>query len=185
MGILQLISQPNTAGPAKFLVAGAGVAAGLAISHALQENLVSQTKAQELRNDGITLVDSKQAQVYAMALPFAGAAGIALGIQKRTPTSGLTTASQVAAAALLSTVAGAVINADSSKAGSYVTGIGVMSAATGAGILAGVRDEVSHGLVRMGGLGLFGVALGVAAPTVLRSISQAPGELKRGIEYAE
>jgi hypothetical protein len=176
---------PNTPGPAKFIIFGAGIAAGAGAAWALDKTLVGPEKAKTLREQGTSVLDSRQAEVYAMALPFATAAGIALGMQRRTPTSGLTTSAQIAAAALLSTVAGAVINADSDKAGDYVTGIGVMSAATGAGILMGVRDEIAMGVARNVGLGLFGLAIGVAAPTVIRTLSGIPGNIKRGIEHAE
>lgn len=176
---------PNTPGPGKFLVFGAGIAAGVGAAIMADRMLVGPDKAAKLRDKGISVLDSRQAEVYAMAIPFATAAGIALGMQRRTPTAGLTTTSQIAAAALLSTVAGAVINADSDKAGDYVTGIGVMSAATGAGILLGVRDEIGQVLARNVGLGLFGLAIGVAAPTVLDTLSRIPGDIRRGLEHAE
>ena len=167
------------------MVFGAGIAAGVGAAIAADKVLVGPEKAAKLRDKGITVLDSRQAEVYAMAIPFATAAGIALGLQRRSPTSGLTTTAQIAAAALLSTVAGAVINADSDKAGNYVTGIGVMAAATGAGILVGVRDEVGQVLARNVGLGLFGLAIGVALPTVFSTLSQFPGDIKRGVEHAE
>lgn len=185
MNVRQLVQSPNTPGPWKFAVAGLGLAGGLAAAYGLEHSLVSPERANELRADGETMLDSRQASVYAMALPFATAAGISIGLKGRTPTSGFTTTQQLLAAALLSTVAGAVINADSPKAGDYVAGIGVMSAATGAGILVGVRDEVAQGVARMGGLALFGVALGVATPTLVRSVRDLAGDLHRGIEHKD
>lgn len=185
VGIAQLMTQPNTPGPAKFAIAGIGAAVGLAMSKKLEQELASPQKAEELDAQGISVLSSQQAQVYAMAMPFGAAAGISLGLQRRAPTAGFTTASQVAAAALLSTVAGAVINASSPRAGDYVTGIGLMSAVTGAGILAGIRDEVAMGGARMAGLGLFGVALGVAAPMLIEHVTKVPGQFQRSLQHAE
>jgi hypothetical protein len=183
MGIQQLAQGPNTPGPWKFAVAGAGMAVGLAAAYGLERALVGPDRAEELRADGITAVDSRQASVYAMALPFGAAAGVALGLQRRTPTSGFTTASQVAAGALLSTVAGAVINADSPKAGDYIGGIGLMSGVLGGGILVGVRDEIPQGIARLGGLALFGAALGVATPTLVRSAGELLTNARTGFEH--
>lgn len=176
---------PNTPGLAKFAMAGVGLAAGLGTAFALDRTLVGPKRAEELRASGTSVMDSRQAEVYAMAGPFGAAAGIALGLQRRGPTAGLTTSAQIAAAALLSTVAGAVINAESPKAGDYVAGIGLMSAFTGAGILVGVRDEVPMRIARLGGLGLFGFALGVAAPTVFNEIGDQFGNLRRGVQHDE
>lgn len=178
-------SVPNTPGPIKFAMLGGGIAAGLGASVAIDRALTGPDKAKELREQGIETLDSRQGSVYALALPFSVAAGIGLGIQRRSPTAGLTTTSQIAAAALLSTVAGAVINAESDKAGDYVTGIGVMSAAVGAGVLFGVRDEVRLTTARMAGLALFGAAIGVAAPMVMRSVASIPGELRNSVEHRE
>lgn len=183
MTLRQLAHAPNTPGPWKFAIAGVSMAGGLAAAYGLERSLVSPGRANELRAGGETMLDSRQASVYAMALPFATAAGVSIGLKGRTPTSGFTTTQQLLAAALLSTVAGAIINADSPKAGDYVAGIGVMSAATGAGILVGVRDEVAQGVARMGGLALFGFALGVAAPTLVRSVGDLAGDLQRGLEH--
>lgn len=173
---------PNT-GPFKFVFAGAGLAAGLGTAYALERSLPSPDRAERLRESGVSVMDSRQAEVYAMAAPFATAAGVSLGLQRRGPTTGLTTTAQIAAAALLSTTAGAVINAESSKAGDYVAGIGIMSAFTGAGILMGVRDEIPIAAARMGGLALFGAALGVATPTLVRTIGGMGGDFRRGLEH--
>lgn len=178
-------SVPNTPGPIKFAMLGGGLLVGVGAAAGIDRALVGPEKAQELRADGVETLDSRQASVYAMALPFSVAAGIGLGIQRRSPTAGLTTTSQIAAAALLSTVAGAVINAESDKAGDYVTGIGVMSAATGAGVLFGVRDEVRLMTARMAGLALFGAAVGVAAPMLARSVASMPGEVRSGFRHRE
>lgn len=175
---------PNT-GPLKFVFAGGGFGAGLAAAYGLERALPSPDRATALRERGVSVMDSRQAEVYAMAAPFATAAGISLGLQRRGPTTGLTTTAQIAAAALLSTTAGAVINAESSKAGDYVAGIGVMSAFTGAGILMGVRDEIPMAVARMGGLGLFGAALGVATPTLLRTMGGMSGDFRRGLEHRD
>lgn len=175
---------PNT-GPLKFVFAGAGFAAGLGAAWSLERALPTPDEATSLRAKGVSVMDSRQAEVYAMAAPFATAAGVSLGLQRRGPTTGLTTTAQIAAAALLSTTAGAVINAESSKAGDYVAGIGVMSAFTGAGILMGVRDEIPMAAARMGGLGLFGAALGVAAPTLVRTMGGLAGDFRRGIEHRD
>lgn len=185
MGILSLMGQPNTPGPLKFAIAGSGFVAGAIGAAGLDRLLVGPERGRELRDSGVSVIDSQQAEVYAMALPFTTAAGIALGVQRRTPSSGLTTASQVAAAALLSTVVGAAINADTAKADDYVVGTGVMAASLGAGVLIGVRDEVSLGLARMSGLALFGAAIGVAAPTVIGALWDKTGELQRGFEHRD
>lgn len=176
---------PNTPGPMKFAVFGAGLAAGAATAWAVDRALVGPERAAELRAQGTSVMDSRQAEVYAMAMPFGAAAGIALGLQRRSPTSGFTTTSQIAAAALLSSVVGAVINADSEKAGDYVTGIGLMSASAGAGILIGVRDEVKMAVARNTGLALFGLAIGVALPTMLNTLGAVPGDIRRGSEHRE
>lgn len=175
---------PNT-GPIKFVPLGVGLAAGVGVSKALDHLLVSHDRATELAADGVTTIDSREATVYGMALPFGTAAGIGLGMQKRSPTAGFTTASQLATAALLSTAVGAVVNADSDKAGDYVTGISLMSAATGAGILVGVRDEVPDRPLRLGGLGLFGLSIGMAGPVALETLSKVPGDLRRSFEHRE
>lgn len=184
MNLMRLLSEPNT-GPMKFVFAGAGLAAGLATAYGLERSLVEPERADELRRGGTTVVDSRQAEVYAMAMPFGLAAGISLGIQRRSPSAGLTTTAQIASAALLSTVAGAVINAESPKAGDYVTGIGLMAATTGAGILVGVRDEVKLMPARMAGLALFGAAIGVAIPTMARTLGDLPGAFRRGYEHRD
>jgi hypothetical protein len=185
MNLMRMLSEPNTPGPLKFVVAGVGAAAGLATAYGIERALVDPVRAEELRGDGMSVVDSRQAEVYAMAIPFGLAAGISLGIQRRSPTAGLTTTAQIASAALLSTVAGAVINADTPKAGDFVTGIGLMAATTGAGILIGVRDEVKLAPARMAGLALFGAALGVVLPTMARTLGDLPGAFQRGFEHRD
>ena len=182
--IARWLSNPNT-GAIKFVPLTVGIGAGIATTAGLKHLLVEPDRADELAAEGIVTLDSRQASVYAMAAPFAVAAGIGLGIQRRTPTSGLTTASQVATAALLSTVAGAVINADSDKAGDYVTGIGSMAALTGVGILMGVRDEVKLPPVRMLGLGLFGLAIGAAIPFAVEGVRAVPGRIGNSFEHRE
>lgn len=178
------IPQPNT-GAFKFVPLGLGLAAGVATSAGLRHALIEPDRAEQLAKDGIETIDSRQASVYAMAAPFSIAAGIGLGLKSRTPTAGMTTAVQIGTAALLSTVAGSVINADSSKAGDYMTGIGVMSALAGSGILLGVRDEVSHGRIKLAGLALFGMAVGAALPTIMDVAKGVPEKLRNGIEHRE
>lgn len=182
--MLRWFADPNT-GPAKFIPLAVGVAAGTAATYGLRHALVEPEKAAELEEQGIETLDSRQASVYAMAAPFSIAAGIGLGLQRRSPTSGFTTTGQIVTAALLSTVAGAVINADSEKASDYVTGIGGMAALTGAGILAGVRDEVKALPLRMAGLGLFGVAIGAAAPFVVDTVRDVPSRIGNSLKHAE
>jgi hypothetical protein len=178
------VPKPNT-GALKFVPLAGGLVAGIAAGYGIKAMLPEPDRVKELQGRGIDAMSSRQASVYAMAAPFSIAAGIGLGLKGRTPTSGLTTGSQIATAALLSTVAGSVINADSDKAGDYVTGIGVMSALTGVGILAGVRDEVSHGIVRMSGLALFGAAIGVGIPMMIDSASNVPERIRNGLAHRE
>lgn len=179
-----MFADPNT-GPVKFIPLAAGLAAGAATTSALRHALVEPERAKELADKGIQTIDSRQASVYAMAAPFGVAAGIGMGLQRRASTTGFTTATQVASAALLSTVAGAIINADSDKASDYVTGIAVMAAATGAGVLMGVRDEVKVVPLRMAGLGLFGIAVGAAVPFVIDTVAGFGGRISSSVEHRE
>ena len=175
---------PNT-GAIKFVPLALGVAAGYGISTGIRRALPEPEHAHELAAQGVDAMDSRQAAVYAMAAPFSVAAGIGLGLQRRTTTSGLTTSVQVATAALLSTAAGAVINADSDRASDYVTGIGMMSALTGSGILLGVRDEIRAFPLRMTSLGLFGIAAGVAAPVVVDAARDSLDRFRTGMQHRE
>lgn len=175
---------PNT-GPIKFVPLAAGVAGGLAIAAGLQDRLVEPDRAAELARTGVDALDSREASIYVMAPFFGVAAGIGQGLQKRSPTAGFTTAKQLVTAALLSTAAGAVINAETDKAGNYVTGIGVFAASTGAGMLLGVKDEIKPFPLRMAGIAMFGVAAGIAAPIAWDTLRGVGGDLQRGVEHRE
>ncbi len=175
---------PNT-GAIKFIPLVAGAAIGYGMTSAIQRALPEPDRAHELQEQGVDAMDSRQAAVYAMAAPFSVAAGIGLGLQRRTASSGLTTSVQVATAALLSTAAGAVINAESDRAGDYVSGIGTMAALTGAGVLLGVRDEIRAFPLRMAGLALFGMAAGAAAPIVMDEARGTYTRLRTGFEHRE
>jgi hypothetical protein len=175
----------STTGAIKLVPLTLGLVAGAATTTALRHALVEPKRADELAAQGIQTIDSRQASVYAMAAPFGIAAGIGLGLKSRSPTAGMTTATQIATAALLSTVAGAAINADSSKAEDYVLGIGAMAALTGGGILMGVREQFSHGGVRLAGLGLFGMAIGAAVPMMASAAGGMPDRLRNGVVHRE
>lgn len=176
---------PNTPGRSKFIALGAGAAIGVGAAVGLERALVEPERALELEQDGESMLDSRQASILAITVPFGLAAGIALGLQKRSPTAGATTTTQIAAAAMLSSITGLAINSGTDRADASVLGVGGMLAAAGVGILAGVRDEVRLGRTRMAGLGLFGIAAGAAAPIIVRKLADMPGEVSRGFEHRE
>ena len=172
-------------GTAKIAALGAGVATGIGASMGIRALLPEQVKADELEKNGKPTLDSTHAAIYGMAIPFSLAAGIGLGLAKRSPTSGITTTSQIVTAALLSTVAGAVINADSDKAGDYVSGIAAMGLATALGGFAGVNGRIPEQLLRRSGLVLFGVAAGLTAPIIYDRVSTLPDAIRNGYEVRE
>lgn len=179
-----VLPDPNT--PAiKFVPMVIGAAVGLGATHMLRNSLVEPDRADELEKKGLKSIDSREANVYAIAAPFGFAAGIGMGLSRRSPTAGFTTASQLATAALLSTVAGVVNNADSDRAGISVTGTAAMATAVGAGILLGVRDEVPAIPLRMAGLALFGMAAGAAAPLIYDTVKGVPGQFGNSFEHRE
>jgi hypothetical protein len=184
MNLMRLLSEPNT-GPIKFVPLVVGAAAGIGVTAAIRDALTEPDRADELADRGVPVLDSREATVYAIAAPFGFAAGIGMGLQRRSPTAGFTTAKQLATAALVSTAAGVVNNADSDRAGISVTGTAAMAAAVGGGILLGVRDEVKAFPLRMAGLALFGMAAGAAAPLILDTVRDVPSQIRTSFELRE
>ena len=170
---------PNT-GPAKFLWAGGGLAAGSIAAYGIKSAFVSPKRDKELEQErGTTRTNSSEMRYKAFAASFGIASGITLGLSKFTPTAGLTTATGVAMAALLSSVASGMNNPDRSDAS--MQNLGLMMGGVGVGALAAVRDETAHLPLRSMSLGLAGVAIGLMAPSLIQGLSNAPGEITRGI----
>ena len=177
---------PNNPGTAKFWVLAGGLAAGVAGGVAIHHALPSSEGATSLEAAGEKpMTNEVAASVVAAGSMFGAAAGVSLGFQRRTPTSGLTTGMQVATAALLSTAAGAVIDADTDRAQDKAVGLGVMLAMTGAGIALGIRDEVRPDRARLKGLGLGALAVGLLLPVIAGPIAQAPGQLLQGFKHRD
>lgn len=177
------VPTPNS-GPAKFIVAGLSLAAGTGGALALRGALASPERAQELRKDGVSVVDADAAAVKFAVLPFATAAGITLGLTKRGPTAGFTTAVTAGLGAVLTGTIGAFAKADSQDGKDQAVAVGAVGIAASAGALMGVRDEfarVAH--LRQGSIGMFGVAVGLMAPMMVEKAGQFVGDLGRSHEY--
>jgi hypothetical protein len=171
---------PNT-GPAKFLWAAGGLAAGTAAAFGLNAAFVTPERDKELERDkGTSRWNSSETRYMGMAAAYGVGSGIALGLSRRSGTTGLTTAAHVAMGALLSTVAGGTINLDKSEA--YMQGIGFMLAGVGAGALVSVRDEAARLPLRGASLACMGAAVGMMVPSMVSAAQQMPGDALRGLK---
>lgn len=174
---------PNT-GPTKFIVTGLSFAAGVGGALALRSQLASPERAEELREQGVSVTDEDAAAIKFAVPAFAGAAGLTLGLGRRGPTAGFTTAVTAGLGAVLTGTIGAYAKADVADGKDQAVAVGAVGIAASAGALAGVRDEfarVAH--LRMASLGLFGVAVGMMAPLMVEETRTFGAELMRSHQY--
>lgn len=170
---------PNT-GPAKFLWAAGGLAAGTGAAYGIKSLFASPERDKQLEAErGTSRANSAEVRYAAFATTFGLAAGIFAGTSKFGPTAGFTTAAALAASALLSNVSSGMNTPERSDR--QMQNLLLMGGAVGAGALLSVRDELAHLPVRKFGLGLAGVAVGLAAPSLITALRNAPGDLTRGV----
>lgn len=171
---------PSTS--AKYLWAAGGAGLGALASREISDRFITSDQAKKLDEAGISTIDASQMRTGIVATTFGLAAGIALGLAKRGDTTGFTTATHISMGALLGTVADAAINSDRDPE-DYLQGIGVMGVAVGAGSLMGVHGDFAHLPLRGASLGLFGLAAGLLAPSMIAATRSIPEETARGMAY--
>lgn len=151
---------------------------------AMRSALASPERAEEVRKDGVSLIDEDSAAIRVAVPAFAAAAGLTLGLTKRGPTAGFTTAVTAGLGAVLTGTIGAFAKADSPDGRDQAVAVGVVGIAASAGALLGVRDEFAKvGRLRNVSLGLFGAALGMMAPMMIEGVGKTVGDIGRSHQY--